>query len=140
MTDAILLQRMTGRTIFSLSNGYVGIRLETFYASTSWVKIMYVGMVEADHLKFVDKYREPFYLLVAQEKRDEPLRIAKHTMPHFIPLRDLEKKFLNVDMDASISITSPNMNFHNSDNCFSSHYCTYWKTMSNHLCRDESRS
>ncbi|KAG2184701.1 hypothetical protein INT43_000614 [Umbelopsis isabellina] len=34
VTDAILLQRMTGRTIFSLSNGYVGIRLETFYAST----------------------------------------------------------------------------------------------------------
>jgi hypothetical protein len=33
VTDAILLQRMTGRTIFSLSNGYVGIRLETFYAS-----------------------------------------------------------------------------------------------------------
>ncbi|KAJ2956021.1 hypothetical protein NQZ79_g8070 [Umbelopsis isabellina] len=35
VTDAILLQRMTGRTIFSLTNGYVGIRLETFYASTS---------------------------------------------------------------------------------------------------------
>lgn len=33
VTDAILLQRMTGRTIFSLSNGYVGIRLETYYAS-----------------------------------------------------------------------------------------------------------
>lgn len=83
VTDAILLQRMTGRTIFSLSNGYVGIRLETFYAN---------------------KYREPFYLLVAQEKRDEPLRIAKHTMPHFIPLRDLEKKFLNVDMDSLLHI------------------------------------
>jgi hypothetical protein len=54
--------------------------------------------------RIVDKYREPFYLLVAQEKRDEPLRIVKHTVPHFIPLRDLEKKFLNVDMDASITI------------------------------------
>ncbi|KAG2188558.1 hypothetical protein INT44_001312 [Umbelopsis vinacea] len=80
VTDAILLQRMTGRTIFSLSNGYVGIRLETYYAS---------------------KFREPFYLLINQETRDAELRIAKHTIPHFIPLRELEKKFLNVDMDVS---------------------------------------
>jgi len=83
VTDAILLQRMTGRTIFSLSNGYVGIRLETFYSS---------------------KFREPFYLLISQETRDDELRIAKHTIPHFIPLRELEKKFLNVDMDSLLHV------------------------------------
>ncbi|KAI9279707.1 Cenp-O kinetochore centromere component-domain-containing protein [Umbelopsis sp. AD052] len=83
VTDAILLQRMTGRTIFSLSNGYVGIRLETYYAS---------------------KFREPFYLLINQETRDAELRIAKHTIPHFIPLRELEKKFLNVDMDCLLHV------------------------------------
>ncbi|CAO3681070.1 unnamed protein product [Umbelopsis vinacea] len=83
VTDAILLQRMTGRTIFSLSNGYVGIRLETFYSS---------------------KFREPFYLLINQETQDDELRIAKHTIPHFIPLRELEKKFLNVDMDSLLHV------------------------------------
>jgi hypothetical protein len=53
VTDAILLQRMTGRTIFSLSNGYVGIRLETFYSSrclvlTCWYWTMAESMKQVN--------------------------------------------------------------------------------------------
>jgi hypothetical protein len=47
----------------------------------------------------------------AQDKNDEDFRldtrnstfeIAKHTIPHWIPLRELEKRYLNRDMSVSI--------------------------------------
>ncbi|KAF9583626.1 hypothetical protein BGW38_009012 [Lunasporangiospora selenospora] len=109
MLDILKAYRLTGVTLFKEEDIYdeeiirkykvthrpdrkkhVGIRFETFAQA---------------------KYREPYYVMFAkttvpvEDDRDnvedstkDILQITKHTIPHWIPLRDLEKRFLNRDI------------------------------------------
>ncbi|CAG8658647.1 18289_t:CDS:2 [Gigaspora margarita] len=70
--------RLTGKTIFSLKENQVGLRFETFYGG---------------------KYREPYYVFLSQDEENDQLNIFKHTIPHFIPLNELESDYLNKDID-----------------------------------------
>ncbi|KAG0208643.1 hypothetical protein BGX28_000451 [Mortierella sp. GBA30] len=116
MQDIMMAYRLTGVTIFDPKEfededqelyGYdrdgsqglkqIGIRFETFAHA---------------------KYHEPYYVLLTKQtpaapvsmdsmdesqSNDTPrnratLQISKHTIPHWIPLRDLERRYLNRDM------------------------------------------
>ncbi|KAF0470300.1 centromere protein O-like [Gigaspora margarita] len=74
--------RLTGKTIFSLKENQVGLRFETFYGG---------------------KYREPYYVFLSQDEENDQLNIFKHTIPHFIPLNELESDYLNKDIDKFIN-------------------------------------
>ncbi|KAF9994779.1 hypothetical protein BGZ79_000419, partial [Entomortierella chlamydospora] len=111
MQDILTAYRLTGVTMFNASEfeesdwskynmpdfpigpKEIGIRFETFAN----------GM-----------YHEPYYIMITgqatsqtdddqedQDNRTENgsvLKISKHTIPHWIPLRDIEKRHLNRDM------------------------------------------
>lgn len=68
--EMISYHRLCGRTIFNFKKNHVGIRLETFYDRT---------------------YKEPYYLLFL---KDDFSKVDRHTLPPFIPIHDLEKKFM----------------------------------------------
>ncbi|CAG8665254.1 18592_t:CDS:2, partial [Racocetra persica] len=74
--------RLTGKTIFSLKENRVGLRFETFYGG---------------------KYREPYYVILSQDKENGQLSVFKHTIPHFIPLNELESDYLNEDIDKFVN-------------------------------------
>ncbi|RUS19757.1 Cenp-O kinetochore centromere component-domain-containing protein [Endogone sp. FLAS-F59071] len=79
ITELQTYYRLSGRTIFPVKDHHVGVRFETFYGG---------------------KYHEPYYLILKMDISTDRLVVAKHTIPHFIPLRSLEKQYLNTDMDA----------------------------------------
>ncbi|CAO3565260.1 unnamed protein product [Mortierella alpina] len=130
MQDIMMAYRLTGVTIFNpedleeqdpyLVNNdgalkgpkQVGIRFETFANA---------------------KYHEPYYVIltkvpagstatdrIADEERpsqDGPLNvatlhIAKHTIPHSIPLRELERRYLNRDMSTFTHKLSEHLQTH----------------------------
>jgi hypothetical protein len=68
--ELISYHRLSGRTTFSFKKKHIGVRLETFYGKT---------------------YKEPYYLLFL---RSNPSKVDKHTIPTFISVNDLERKFL----------------------------------------------
>uniref|UniRef100_U9U0E2 Uncharacterized protein n=1 Tax=Rhizophagus irregularis (strain DAOM 181602 / DAOM 197198 / MUCL 43194) TaxID=747089 RepID=U9U0E2_RHIID len=70
--------RLTGKTIFPVKENRIGLRFETFYNA---------------------KYLEPYYIFLEQNQENEQLSIFRHTLPHFIPLDELEAKYLNKDMN-----------------------------------------
>ncbi|CAG8549217.1 225_t:CDS:2, partial [Dentiscutata heterogama] len=76
--DFFRAYRLTGKTIFPLKENRVGLRFETFYG---------------------DKYREPYYVILSQNEENGLLSIFKHTIPHFIPLNELESDYLNKNID-----------------------------------------
>ncbi|RUP06776.1 Cenp-O kinetochore centromere component-domain-containing protein, partial [Jimgerdemannia flammicorona] len=78
ITELQTYYRLSGRTIFPVKDHHVGIRFETFYGG---------------------KYHEPYYLILKMDIPTDQLVIAKHTIPHFIPLRSLEKRYLNSNME-----------------------------------------
>ncbi|CAG8595540.1 16564_t:CDS:2, partial [Dentiscutata erythropus] len=80
--DFLRAYRLTGKTIFSLKENRVGLRFETFYGG---------------------KYREPYYVILSQNEENGQLGIFKHTIPHFIPLNELESDYLNKDIDKFIN-------------------------------------
>ncbi|CAG8497547.1 14037_t:CDS:2 [Ambispora leptoticha] len=74
---------MTGKTIFQDKKNRVGLRFETF---------------------FKGKILEPYYIFVENELNTEKLIVAKHTIPSFIPLKELETAYLNDNMDKFLEI------------------------------------
>lgn len=42
----------------------------------------------------------------SQPETKKTFEIVKHTIPHWIPLRELEKRYLNRDMSVSILLSS----------------------------------
>ncbi|CEG62753.1 hypothetical protein RMATCC62417_00031 [Rhizopus microsporus] len=78
--EMISYHRLCGRTIFNFKKNHVGIRLETFYDRT---------------------YKEPYYLLFL---KDDFSKVDRHTLPPFIPIHDLEKKFMPHNTETFIRI------------------------------------
>ncbi|CAG8634910.1 6186_t:CDS:2 [Cetraspora pellucida] len=74
--------RLTGKTIFTLKENRVGLRFETFYGG---------------------QYREPYYVILSQDEENDQLSVFKHTIPHFIPLNELESDYLNKDLDKFVN-------------------------------------
>ncbi|GBC10745.1 hypothetical protein RclHR1_09870004 [Rhizophagus clarus] len=70
--------RLTGKTIFPVKDNRIGLRFETFYNA---------------------KFLEPYYIILDQNQENEQLSIFRHTLPHFIPLDELEVTYLNKDMN-----------------------------------------
>ncbi|CAI2180933.1 12032_t:CDS:2, partial [Funneliformis geosporum] len=68
--------RLSGITIFSVKGNRTGIRFETFYRA---------------------KYREPYYIILEQSQ-DDQLSVFRHTIPHFIPINELEATYMNKDL------------------------------------------
>ncbi|CAG8692311.1 10461_t:CDS:2, partial [Acaulospora morrowiae] len=75
--------RLIGRTIFPTKSKRVEMKFETFYRA---------------------KYHESHYIILDQAKRGNQLRIFKHTLPHFIPLGEIENDYLNKDVDKFVNI------------------------------------
>ncbi|RIA99436.1 Cenp-O kinetochore centromere component-domain-containing protein [Glomus cerebriforme] len=69
--------RLTGKTIFPVKDDRIGLRFETFHGA---------------------KYHEPYYIILNQNQENEQLNVFRHTLPHFIPLDELEATYLNKDM------------------------------------------
>jgi len=105
----------------------IGIRFETFALCKS---IAIPGdccgkgalQNETDHSPFtiqIARYYEPYYVMIKLSKPDQQsippsgtqdtqkptmtFQISNHTIPHWIPLRDFEKRYLNRDMNVSLS-------------------------------------
>ncbi|RHZ82730.1 hypothetical protein Glove_104g58 [Diversispora epigaea] len=69
--------RLIGRTIFPTKGKRVEMRFETFYGA---------------------KYHETYYIVLDQNEKNCQLSIFMHTIPHFIPLKELENDYLNKDI------------------------------------------
>ncbi|CAG8444319.1 9242_t:CDS:2 [Ambispora gerdemannii] len=74
---------ITGKTIFQDKENRVGLRLETF---------------------FKGRFLEPYYIFVGNEPNTEKLIVVKHTIPSFIPLKELETEYLNENIDKFLEI------------------------------------
>eukprot|EP01114_Cavostelium_apophysatum_P016045 TRINITY_DN44_c0_g2_i1.p1 TRINITY_DN44_c0_g2~~TRINITY_DN44_c0_g2_i1.p1 ORF type:complete len:305 (+),score=58.04 TRINITY_DN44_c0_g2_i1:74-988(+) len=68
--------RLSGKSVFKMQNGAVGIRFETFFRG---------------------RYFETFYVYLRLDK-SKKFTIENHTIPSFIPLAELEAKYLNTDL------------------------------------------
>ncbi|CAG8558472.1 9447_t:CDS:2 [Funneliformis caledonium] len=80
--------RLTGITIFSVKGNRTGIRFETFYRA---------------------KYREPYYIILEQDQENDQLSVFRHTIPHFIPIDELEATYLNKDLRKFANIIGENL-------------------------------
>ncbi|KAG1047794.1 hypothetical protein G6F43_009777 [Rhizopus delemar] len=78
--ELISYHRLSGRTTFRFKKKHIGVRLETFYGKT---------------------YKEPYYLLFL---KSNPSKVDKHTIPTFISVNDLERKFLPNNYETFIRI------------------------------------
>ncbi|RKP04995.1 Cenp-O kinetochore centromere component-domain-containing protein [Thamnocephalis sphaerospora] len=81
--NLVVAHRLTGRSVLdNMKPDEVGLRLDTFYRGT---------------------YYEPYYVIMRQtQSRRVPLKVAKHTIPIFIPVVALEEKYLKDDPEAFI--------------------------------------
>ncbi|CAG8565536.1 811_t:CDS:2 [Paraglomus brasilianum] len=80
--------RLTGKTIFSVPNNEIGLRFETFFGG---------------------RYHESYYIILRLNRGIDQLEIVKHTIPHFIPIADIQREHLNTNIDTFISIIDNNL-------------------------------
>ncbi|KAI9245918.1 hypothetical protein BY458DRAFT_560707 [Sporodiniella umbellata] len=78
--EMVSYHRLSGRTTFTFKNRHMAVRLETFYKNT---------------------YKEPYYLLFLKSKAH---KVDRHTIPPFIPIDELEKKFMPNNYETFIRI------------------------------------
>lgn len=69
--------RFCGRSLFKYPGQKIGIRFETFFAG---------------------QYYESYYVVLDMDTSKQQLYVLKHTIPYFIPLSDIQSKFLNTDI------------------------------------------
>ncbi|CAG8606938.1 732_t:CDS:2 [Paraglomus occultum] len=80
--------RLTGKTIFSVPNNGIGLRFETFFGG---------------------RYHESYYIILRLNRATDQLEIVKHTIPHFIPIADIQREHLNTNIDTFISTIDNNL-------------------------------
>ncbi|KAF9358542.1 hypothetical protein BGX26_001486 [Mortierella sp. AD094] len=119
MRDILTAYRLTGVTMFNVSefeeSDWSKYNMPDFPVGPKEIGIRFETFADG-------KYHEPYYIMITsqatsrtgddqedQDSRTENgcvLKISKHTIPHWIPLRDIEKRYLNQDMTTFTRIVS----------------------------------
>ncbi|KAK3810049.1 MAG: hypothetical protein J3Q66DRAFT_62747 [Benniella sp.] len=118
MHDILMAYRLTGVTIFDAEemeeSDWSKYNMENFPSRPKEMGIRFETFANAS-------YHEPYYVMVrkrtespndgdAEEQEDGTnqgaLYITKHTIPHWIPLRDIEKRYLNRDLSTFTRLIS----------------------------------
>jgi len=84
-----ITQAICGYTLFEHENKELALRLETC---------------------FEGKYYEHYHIFLDVDKTNSKLKISHHTIPYFIPLDRVQKKYLNTNMKAFIQLVSDYLN------------------------------
>ncbi|KAF9957129.1 hypothetical protein BGZ65_002242 [Modicella reniformis] len=118
MHDILMAYRLTGVTIFNANemedNDWSKYNIEKLHATPKEVGIRFETFANAS-------YHEPYYVMIRrrvesqndEDEDDQPNRdtlyISKHTIPHWIPLRDIEKRYLNRDLSTFTRLVSEHL-------------------------------
>ena len=93
--------RLTGRTIFEHQED-LSVRLDIAYKGRCWIRRLFsVRCLSVIWIPFSGKYCETKYIFLRRSSKDHHLYVWKHTIPSFIPLKDLEIRFLQVNLTVS---------------------------------------
>ncbi|KAG0328745.1 hypothetical protein BGZ99_004605 [Dissophora globulifera] len=112
MHDIVMAYRLTGVTIFDPNeleeSNWSEYNIEDFPSAPKEVGIRFETFANAG-------YHEPYYVLITKETNAQDgslskLRISKHTIPHWIPLREIAKKHLNRDLSKTTPASQRNLN------------------------------
>ena len=71
--DALAAYRLAGKSVFLVDDDKVGIRFETFYQGA---------------------FFESYYVILAMDPESGEPSVFRHSLPHFLPLADLEEAYL----------------------------------------------
>ncbi|KAI7823055.1 Cenp-O kinetochore centromere component-domain-containing protein [Gamsiella multidivaricata] len=121
MQEIIMAYRLTGITIFNANeiedDMWSKYRMDDFPAAPKEIGIRFETFANAS-------YHEPYYVMIRnkeisrrvdkQEGRNNQksritLQVFNHTVPHWVPLREIERKYLNRDITMFIRIISEHL-------------------------------
>ncbi|KAI8352006.1 Cenp-O kinetochore centromere component-domain-containing protein [Mortierella sp. GBAus27b] len=115
MHDILMAYRLTGVTIFNANEMDEGDwskhSMENFPTRPKEMGIRFETFANAS-------YHEPYYVMIRRRTENEAgeteqnngtLFISKHTIPHWIPLRDIEKRYLNRDLSTFTRLISEHL-------------------------------
>jgi hypothetical protein len=93
--------RLAGRTIFEHQED-LAVRLDIAYKGRCGIKRQFfIRSSSLIWIPFLGKYCETKYIFLRRSSKDHHLYIWKHTIPSFIPLKDLETRFLQSNLTVS---------------------------------------
>ncbi|KAF9433269.1 hypothetical protein BGZ76_009674 [Entomortierella beljakovae] len=111
MRDILMAYRLTGVTLFDAkefeSGQWSNYNMTGFPTGSREIGIRFETFANG-------KYHEPYYVMIQRSNErqndnggsegEDQLVISKHTIPHWIPLRDIERRYLNKDMGTFVRI------------------------------------